>query len=185
MSNNSIGRPFPHCCCLISFNFTWCVCLPRPSLPCSPPTLSCGHTRQRPTPSSGSSTACRTAHKQRSELLKRPGVLLVLSVVSLGPAAGKTVVCVCVSLNHTMVVTGQYSLLYVALLYLLLPGPSFPPLSPLPSIRPLVSSSGPVIFDNSFEHQLMNRGDRLWLGLIVDVWHPELSEERKQQLQPF
>lgn len=31
----------------------------------------------------------------------------------------------------------------------------------------------------------MNQGDSLWLGLIVDVWHPDLSEERKHQLQPF
>jgi aspartate beta-hydroxylase len=32
-----------------------------------------------------------------------------------------------------------------------------------------------IVFDDSFEHELWNRGDRERLVLIVDVWHPDLS----------
>jgi aspartate beta-hydroxylase len=32
-----------------------------------------------------------------------------------------------------------------------------------------------LIFDDSFEHELWNRGDRERLVLILDVWHPDLT----------
>ena len=32
-----------------------------------------------------------------------------------------------------------------------------------------------MVFDNSFEHEVWNEGDRTRLVLVVDVWHPDLS----------
>ena len=42
-----------------------------------------------------------------------------------------------------------------------------------------------IVFDDSFEHEVWHNGDELRLILIVDLWHPDLSELQKQQLSPI
>ncbi|XP_060537359.1 aspartyl/asparaginyl beta-hydroxylase isoform X2 [Cylas formicarius] len=42
-----------------------------------------------------------------------------------------------------------------------------------------------IIFDDSFEHEVWHNGTQLRLVLIVDVWHPELSEAERKTLSPI
>ena len=39
-----------------------------------------------------------------------------------------------------------------------------------------------LIFDDSFEHDVWNEGDSARFVLIVDIWHPELTEEERRTL---
>lgn len=39
-----------------------------------------------------------------------------------------------------------------------------------------------IAFDDSFDHEAMNEGDSLRVNLIVEAWHPALSELEQQQL---
>ncbi|XP_025829421.1 aspartyl/asparaginyl beta-hydroxylase [Agrilus planipennis] len=39
-----------------------------------------------------------------------------------------------------------------------------------------------LIFDDSFEHEVWHNGTEIRLVLIIDVWHPELSEQEKRSL---
>lgn len=39
-----------------------------------------------------------------------------------------------------------------------------------------------LIFDDSFEHEVWHNGTQMRMVLIVDVWHPELSEMEKRAL---
>ncbi|XP_045104679.1 aspartyl/asparaginyl beta-hydroxylase-like isoform X3 [Portunus trituberculatus] len=41
------------------------------------------------------------------------------------------------------------------------------------------------IFDDSWEHEVWHEGDSLRLVLIVDVWHPELTEHERKTLSPI
>ncbi len=41
------------------------------------------------------------------------------------------------------------------------------------------------IFDDSFEHEVWHEGAKPRLVLIVDLWHPDLSEERRRTLSPI
>ena len=36
------------------------------------------------------------------------------------------------------------------------------------------------VLDDSFEHEVWNRGERARVLLLVDVWHPELTEEARR-----
>jgi aspartate beta-hydroxylase len=38
------------------------------------------------------------------------------------------------------------------------------------------------IFDDSFEHEVWHNGTTTRLVLIVDVWHPELTEDEKRSM---
>lgn len=38
------------------------------------------------------------------------------------------------------------------------------------------------IFDDSFEHEVWQEADRLRLILIVDLWHPDLTESDRNKL---
>lgn len=42
-----------------------------------------------------------------------------------------------------------------------------------------------IVFDDSFEHEVWHNGEGFRLILIVDLWHPDLSETQKQQLSPI
>uniref|UniRef100_A0A914VUX4 Aspartyl/asparaginy/proline hydroxylase domain-containing protein n=1 Tax=Plectus sambesii TaxID=2011161 RepID=A0A914VUX4_9BILA len=42
-----------------------------------------------------------------------------------------------------------------------------------------------VIFDDSFEHEVWHDGQAFRLVLIVDMWHPDLSPDQRQQLSPI
>uniref|UniRef100_T1JK47 Aspartyl/asparaginy/proline hydroxylase domain-containing protein n=1 Tax=Strigamia maritima TaxID=126957 RepID=T1JK47_STRMM len=42
-----------------------------------------------------------------------------------------------------------------------------------------------MIFDDSFEHEVWHEGTSFRLILIVDFWHPELTEAQKQTLTPI
>ncbi|CAG2242163.1 ASPH [Mytilus edulis] len=42
-----------------------------------------------------------------------------------------------------------------------------------------------IIFDDSFEHEVWHNGNELRLVLIVDFWHPDLTEEQKKTLSPI
>lgn len=42
-----------------------------------------------------------------------------------------------------------------------------------------------LIFDDSFEHEVWQEADSYRLILIVDVWHPELSQTQRQTLSPI
>lgn len=42
-----------------------------------------------------------------------------------------------------------------------------------------------IIFDDSFEHEVWHNGTELRLVLIVDFWHPELSDYEKRTLAPI
>jgi len=35
-----------------------------------------------------------------------------------------------------------------------------------------------VIYDDSFEHEIHHKGDGYHLGLIIDIWHPDLSKSK-------
>lgn len=39
-----------------------------------------------------------------------------------------------------------------------------------------------LIFDDSFEHEVWHNGTSTRLVLIVDVWHPQLSDDEKQSM---
>ena len=40
-----------------------------------------------------------------------------------------------------------------------------------------------IIFDDSFEHEVWHDGDSFRLVLIVDLWHPDLTEEQKESIR--
>lgn len=42
-----------------------------------------------------------------------------------------------------------------------------------------------LIFDDSFEHEVWHNGTEKRLVLIVDIWHPELTEEERKNLTPI
>lgn len=42
-----------------------------------------------------------------------------------------------------------------------------------------------LIFDDSFEHEVWHNGTQVRLVLIVDVWHPDLTEEERLNLSPI
>lgn len=42
-----------------------------------------------------------------------------------------------------------------------------------------------LIFDDSFEHEVWHNGTEVRLVLIVDVWHPDLTEEERINLYPI
>jgi len=42
-----------------------------------------------------------------------------------------------------------------------------------------------VVFDDSWEHEVWHEGASARLILIVDVWHPDLSEEEWKTLSPI
>lgn len=42
-----------------------------------------------------------------------------------------------------------------------------------------------MIFDDSFEHEVWHNGTAVRLILIVDVWHPDLSDEDIRSLAPI
>jgi len=37
-----------------------------------------------------------------------------------------------------------------------------------------------LAFDDSFEHEVWHRGSQPRIALIVDVWHPDMTEEQRQ-----
>lgn len=42
-----------------------------------------------------------------------------------------------------------------------------------------------LIFDDSFEHEVWHEGEGLRLVLIVDFWHPDLTEQQRLSLGPI
>ncbi|KAL1396198.1 hypothetical protein pipiens_001256 [Culex pipiens pipiens] len=42
-----------------------------------------------------------------------------------------------------------------------------------------------LIFDDSFEHEVWHNGTGTRLVLIVDFWHPELTETQRKSLSPI
>lgn len=42
-----------------------------------------------------------------------------------------------------------------------------------------------LIFDDSYEHEVWQNGTSFRLVLIVDVWHPDLTEEEKSSMSPI
>lgn len=42
-----------------------------------------------------------------------------------------------------------------------------------------------LIFDDSFEHEVWQEADSFRLVLIVDLWHPDLTEQQKRYLSPI
>lgn len=42
-----------------------------------------------------------------------------------------------------------------------------------------------MIFDDSFEHEVWHNGTALRLILIIDVWHPDLTNDEKKSLPPI
>lgn len=42
-----------------------------------------------------------------------------------------------------------------------------------------------LIFDDSFEHEVWHNGASLRLVLIIDIWHPDLTEQQRQSLSPI
>lgn len=42
-----------------------------------------------------------------------------------------------------------------------------------------------LIFDDSFEHEVWHNGTDTRLVLIVDIWHPEITEEERKILTPI
>ena len=40
-----------------------------------------------------------------------------------------------------------------------------------------------TVFDDSFEHEVWHRGAGPRVVLIVDVWHPQLSEDGRQRVR--
>lgn len=42
-----------------------------------------------------------------------------------------------------------------------------------------------LIFDDSFEHEVWHNGTSVRVVFIVDVWHPDLTEEERSQLVPI
>ncbi|KAH8261008.1 hypothetical protein KR044_002121 [Drosophila immigrans] len=44
---------------------------------------------------------------------------------------------------------------------------------------------GLFIFDDSFEHEVWHNGTQLRLVLILDLWHPDLSDSQRRSLSPI
>jgi aspartate beta-hydroxylase len=42
-----------------------------------------------------------------------------------------------------------------------------------------------LIFDDSFEHEVWHNGTKTRLVLIVDVWHPEITDDERNSLAPI
>jgi aspartate beta-hydroxylase len=42
-----------------------------------------------------------------------------------------------------------------------------------------------MVFDDSFEHEVWHNGTGFLLVLIVDLWHPDLTEHQRMQLSPI
>lgn len=42
-----------------------------------------------------------------------------------------------------------------------------------------------LLFDDSFEHEVWHNGTDVRVVLIIDVWHPELTEEERKSLFPI
>ena len=42
-----------------------------------------------------------------------------------------------------------------------------------------------IVFDDSFEHEVWYNGDSIRLVLIIDVWHPDLGELKRNELSPI
>lgn len=42
-----------------------------------------------------------------------------------------------------------------------------------------------IVFDDSFEHEIWHKNSDLGLVLIIDFWHPELSETKRKGLGPI
>ena len=42
-----------------------------------------------------------------------------------------------------------------------------------------------MVFDDSFYHEAMNASDKPRVVLIVDVWHPDLSDEEVTDASDF
>lgn len=42
-----------------------------------------------------------------------------------------------------------------------------------------------IIIDDSFEHHVWHNGTEPRLILIVDVWHPDLTDAEKKNLHPI
>ncbi|CAG0914353.1 unnamed protein product [Notodromas monacha] len=42
-----------------------------------------------------------------------------------------------------------------------------------------------IVFDDSFEHEVWHEGEKTRLVLIVDMWHPELTDDEKANLSPI
>ena len=42
-----------------------------------------------------------------------------------------------------------------------------------------------IIFDDSFEHEVWHDGNEFRLVLIVDFWHPELTEQQRKTISPI
>lgn len=42
-----------------------------------------------------------------------------------------------------------------------------------------------LIFDDSFEHEVWHNGTGVRLVLIVDIWHPDLTEQERKTLSPI
>lgn len=42
-----------------------------------------------------------------------------------------------------------------------------------------------IIFDDSFEHEVWHNGPSYRLVLIVDLWHPELTQDEWRTLAPI
>ncbi|GLV43167.1 Aspartyl beta-hydroxylase [Carabus blaptoides fortunei] len=42
-----------------------------------------------------------------------------------------------------------------------------------------------ILFDDSFEHEVWHNGSDIRLILIIDVWHPELTDSEKRSLPPI
>ena len=40
------------------------------------------------------------------------------------------------------------------------------------------------VFDDSFEHEVWHNGTKRRLVLIVDLWHPELTQQQRASLAP-
>ena len=39
-----------------------------------------------------------------------------------------------------------------------------------------------IIFDDSFEHEVWHDGDTFRLVLIIDFWHPEVTNQQKESI---
>ena len=42
-----------------------------------------------------------------------------------------------------------------------------------------------LIFDDSFEHEVWNDGGEYRMVLIVDLWHPDLTQSQRDRLSPI
>jgi len=42
-----------------------------------------------------------------------------------------------------------------------------------------------MIFDDSFEHEVWQQAESFRLILIIDTWHPDLTDREKRSLSPI